>query len=60
MLIDLVVLISQVIRIHRIIIVLVKDIQQRAISTSQRVYTLDEEGVMLYPNLDCLAELWTR
>ena len=59
MLIDLVILIDQAIMICRIIILLVKDIQQGAINTSRQVYTLDEEEVLVYMSLVCLAELKT-
>ncbi|GFZ14714.1 hypothetical protein Acr_24g0009040 [Actinidia rufa] len=67
MLIDLVVLVTWAIRIRKIIIVLVRDIQQVTVSTSQQVYNIDEEGVLVYLNLDKsvivkdrLAELKTR
>ncbi|GFZ17081.1 hypothetical protein Acr_26g0003510 [Actinidia rufa] len=60
MLIDLAVLIDWAIRIHRIVIVQVRDIRQGAVSIIQRVYTLDKEGVLVYLNLDSLVELKTQ
>ena len=63
MLIDLVVLSDQAIKICRIAIMLVRDIQPGAISTNQQVCTLGEEGVLVCWSLCHLAELrirWAR
>ncbi|GFS36114.1 hypothetical protein Acr_00g0044140 [Actinidia rufa] len=54
---------DQVIRIRRIAIVLVRDIQLGAVSSDQQVHTPGEEGVLVCWNLDHLAELkirWVR
>ena len=56
MLIDL---IDRAISIRKIVIV-VKDIQHGDINTSQRVYTPNEEGVLVYLSLSRLVELRTR
>ena len=60
MLIDLAILTNRATRIRKIIIVLVKDIQQGAVITSQRVYTPNKEGVLICLSHGCLAELRMR
>ncbi|GFZ10867.1 hypothetical protein Acr_22g0002650 [Actinidia rufa] len=56
MLSDLTILTDRVTRIHRTIIVLVRDFQQGAVSTSLCVYTPSEEEVLVYLSLGLLAE----
>ncbi|GFZ21347.1 hypothetical protein Acr_29g0005090 [Actinidia rufa] len=53
--IDLAVLSDRAIKIRRIVIVLVMDIQQGAVSSSRQVYTPDEEGVLVYLSLGRLG-----
>ena len=63
MLIDLVVLTDQAIKICRIAIVLVKDIQIGVVNTDQQVCTPNEEGVLVCRSLNHLDELkiqWMR
>ena len=60
MLVDPAILSSRESMICRIVRVLVRDIQLGAVNTNLRVYTPDEEGVLIYLNLDHLVELKTR
>ena len=57
MLINLTVLSNRAIKICRITIVLVKDIQPGAVNTDQQVHTLEEEGVLVCRSLNHLAKL---
>ncbi|GFY85663.1 hypothetical protein Acr_04g0004010 [Actinidia rufa] len=63
MLIELIELSDRAIRIHKIVIVLVRDIQLGAVSTDHQVFILGKEGVMVCQSLGHLAELrirWAR